>query len=141
MVGDRKVGGILPEASVAGGHLEHVVIGLGLNVTQGEPDFPPELRGSATSLAAEGGSPDRRELLRALLAGLRAELSPTEWLAQRVVPRYVEVCDTIGRRVRATAADRSIEGTASGIGPSGELLVETSRGTESVSFGEIVHLD
>jgi BirA family biotin operon repressor/biotin-[acetyl-CoA-carboxylase] ligase len=142
VVGDRKLGGILPEAAVAGGRLEHVVIGIGINVTQGESDFPPDLEGRATSLSMEGGSADPAALLRELLAALRAELAPTEWLAQRVLPRYRDVCDSLGRRVRAALSDgRTVEGRATGIGPAGELLVDTVEGSERIGFGEIEHLD
>jgi BirA family transcriptional regulator, biotin operon repressor / biotin---[acetyl-CoA-carboxylase] ligase len=142
VLGDRKLGGILPEASVVGGRLEHVVLGIGLNVEQRESDFPPELGGRPTSLIMEGGSADPGVLLREVLAALRTELAPTEWLAQRVIPRYREVCESLGRQVRATlSGGRTVEGRAADIGPTGELIVETSSGTESVGFGEIEHLD
>lgn len=49
LVDDRKLGGILAEASsAASGRLEHVILGIGVNLNQTE--FPDELRDRATSL-------------------------------------------------------------------------------------------
>ena len=54
---------------------------------------------------------------------------------------YRRVCQTIGRTVRATTATgRHVEGRATGVGDSGQLVVETDRGPEEVTFGEITHL-
>ncbi len=140
-MGERKVGGILPEGAVAGGRLHHVVIGVGLNVLQTEADFPPELRSVATSLAMEGYDVGMLELLTALLSGLRTELGPDGRVAEGLLPRYRGICASLGRVVRATVGGgRTIEGTAVDVGPGGELIVETPRGTETIGFGEIVHL-
>ncbi|HJP66438.1 MAG TPA: biotin--[acetyl-CoA-carboxylase] ligase, partial [Actinomycetota bacterium] len=142
MVGDRKLAGILPEASVTGGALDHLVIGVGLNVSQGSTDFPEVIRESATSVALERGSPDPADVLPQLLIGLRRWLEPDDGLRDRVLSRYRELCSTLGRRVRATVSlGREVEGVAVGIGPRGELIVETDRATETVGFGEITHLD
>lgn len=66
MVGGRKVAGILPEA--AGGR---VVLGIGVNVNQGEDELPAEAAKPPTSLRVELG----RELPRApLLAAILLEL-------------------------------------------------------------------
>jgi BirA family biotin operon repressor/biotin-[acetyl-CoA-carboxylase] ligase len=137
-----KLGGILPEASVRGGALDHVVLGLGVNVNQTEADFPDELRGQATSVRIEGGRPDAAILLSEYLVGLRRLLEPDEGLRDRVLPRYGDLCETLGRQVRATLpSGRAIEGRAAVLGPGGELVIEGPSGAESVAFGEIVHLD
>ena len=142
VVGERKLAGILPEASVTGGLLDYVVIGVGLNVHQTPGDFPEELRSRATSVAMEDGRPDPAILLRELLAGLRRLIEPGDGLRDRVLSGYREVCSTIGRRVRATQQGALVtEGMATDIGSGGELLVETRGGIESIVFGEVVHLD
>lgn len=141
VVGGRKLGGILVEASVTGGRIDHVVIGIGINVSQAEDDFSPDLRATATSLAIEGGA-DHAGVLRHVLAGLRRMIEPQEGLRDRVPPRYRELCATLGRRVRASlGGDEVIEGVAVDIGPRGELLVNSGDQGRFVSFGEVVHLD
>jgi BirA family transcriptional regulator, biotin operon repressor / biotin---[acetyl-CoA-carboxylase] ligase len=138
MAGEKKLGGVLPEASVRNGALEFVVIGLGLNVSQRAKDFPEDLR-DATSVALEGGRVDPAALLQAFLTDLRDEVRA---LGDRTVSRYRDVCATLGRRVRATlAGGATLEGQALEIGDNGELFVDTPSGVLRVGFGEIVHLD
>ena len=134
MAGDRKLGGILAEARVTGGSVEHVVLGVGVNVAMAEEDFPPELRGEATSLSIEGGDTDIPGLLSRFLTGLRGAWPPED---VRIVARYSEVCDTIGRRVRATTTgDEVVEGTATAVSDTGALVVNG----HSISFAEVTHL-
>lgn len=52
--GDRKIAGVLAEPRLARGLIEFAVLGLGVNVGQGEEDFPMELRATATSLRLQG---------------------------------------------------------------------------------------
>jgi BirA family biotin operon repressor/biotin-[acetyl-CoA-carboxylase] ligase len=143
VVAGRKVGGILGEGRVRGTDLEHVVVGMGLNVSMREEDFPEDLRGSATSLAAVGGERDPAELLTAILSGFREEYElQDDRFAVRVVGRYLSRCDTVGREVRATTTEGvTVEGLAVGMDPRGGLRVRTSTGPVVVAFGEIAHLD
>src|SRR5712691_10483324 len=61
--GGRKLAGILAEARASGARMTHVVVGLGLNVTQRPEDLPTDLRETATSVATEGGVADHALLL------------------------------------------------------------------------------
>ncbi|HSQ15566.1 MAG TPA: biotin--[acetyl-CoA-carboxylase] ligase, partial [Candidatus Binatia bacterium] len=58
--GGRKAAGILAEMASDPGGVRHVVIGVGLNVNAEEDDFPPDLRGAATSLRICAGRAFRR---------------------------------------------------------------------------------
>ena len=51
----RKIAGVLAETRVDGGPRIHGVVGVGLNVSQREADFPAALAGRATSVHLEGG--------------------------------------------------------------------------------------
>ena len=62
LVEGRKVAGILAEATEG-----RVVLGIGVNVSQTEPQLPTR---TATSLAIEGATVDRAELLAAILERL-----------------------------------------------------------------------
>ncbi|TML01764.1 MAG: biotin--[acetyl-CoA-carboxylase] ligase [Actinobacteria bacterium] len=142
LVADRKLGGVLTEAKVERGRLAHVVVGVGMNLEQRAEDFPPELRGSATSVANEGGRPDGPALLFEFLLRLTRFGDPSRpGFRETVLDMYRRVCQTIGRTVRATTATgRHVEGRATGVGDWGQLVVETDRGPEEVTFGEITHL-
>jgi BirA family biotin operon repressor/biotin-[acetyl-CoA-carboxylase] ligase len=139
LAGEKKVGGVLPEAAVKDGELQFVVIGLGLNVSQTAEDFPEDLRDSATSVAMEDGRSEAGALLAAFLTALRDEARA---LGDRTVSRYRDVCATLGRRVRVTLAGGAmVEGRALDVGDDGELYVDTDSGVERVRFGEVAHLD
>ncbi|HJV05681.1 MAG TPA: biotin--[acetyl-CoA-carboxylase] ligase [Actinomycetota bacterium] len=139
VVGDRKVAGILPEASVVGSEVRHVVMGIGVNVAMGESDFPEDVRATATSLAPEGPGPDQGVLLERFLAGFRAGYAAPA--RDEALDRYRRRCVTLGRPVRAVADHGEvIEGRAATVDGQGALVVETAGGTRTVSFGEVVHL-
>ncbi len=127
----RKLAGILVEGRPQEGW---AVLGIGLNVATAEDEFPEELRGLATSLAAAGGTepPPGDHVLVRLLAALDARLaeSPGE-----IVASWRKRDALRGRMVRWQGG----EGTATGIDETGALIVETSSGRVTLDAGE-VHL-
>ena len=125
----RKLSGILVEGRPAAGW---AVVGIGLNVLTGEDEFPEELRATATSLAAAGGSAGVAEALDALVAGL------DRWLcapATDVLAAWRERDALRGRRIEWGDG----EGVAAGVDDSGSLLVDTGSGQVALGAGE-VHL-
>jgi BirA family transcriptional regulator, biotin operon repressor / biotin---[acetyl-CoA-carboxylase] ligase len=128
-----KVGGILAEAAVAGGRIEHVVVGIGVNLSSP----PPGMEG-----AGGLGDVDAGKLLTSFLV----EVSPVcRWghlrFSAEVLARYRPHCETLGRRVRASTVDgRTVEGDAVGLDVGGSLIVDTPEGTATVAFGEVEHL-
>jgi BirA family transcriptional regulator, biotin operon repressor / biotin---[acetyl-CoA-carboxylase] ligase len=143
LVGERKVGGILPEARVEGNGLRHLVLGVGMNVSMTEEDFPEEILVTATSLGLEGASIEPGDLLGRFLAGFRASYRPIDPdFGLHVVAAYQAVCATIGRLVRArTVAGDEVEGLAVAVDRDGSLVLEREGERHSVAFGEVAHLD
>ena len=71
LIDGRKVAGVLVEMRAQKQESHIAVAGIGVNVTHGADDFPPELRASAGSLALALGHPlDRHRLAVALLRNL-----------------------------------------------------------------------
>jgi BirA family transcriptional regulator, biotin operon repressor / biotin---[acetyl-CoA-carboxylase] ligase len=134
LVHGRKLAGILAEASLAGGRIDHLVLGVGVNLAP-----PPVGISGATGL--EGADP--AELLRVFLRSFRGAYRPSEpGFAAEAVRLHRERSVTVGRRVRAeTISGDVIEGDAVGIDDRGGLLVATAVGTEVVGFGEVAHLE
>ena len=143
VVGRRKLGGILSEASIVDDGIRHLVLGVGVNVSMLPDDFPEGVREAATSLALEGAQVDHTDLLGRFLSAFRAAYPPGDAAWEEVVDRYRSVCSTLGRRVRAaTTSGRTVEGEAIAISPSGALVVRDGKGGEHVvGFGEVAHLD
>ena len=64
LIGKKKISGILTESTGSGKQIDHVVIGIGLNVTSKVKDLPRE----ATSIFLETGKkPEKQELLLDIL--------------------------------------------------------------------------
>jgi BirA family biotin operon repressor/biotin-[acetyl-CoA-carboxylase] ligase len=143
VVGERKLGGILPEARVEGGLLRHVVLGVGVNVSMAEEDFPEDVLTGATSLAIEGAAVEPEDLLGRFLVAFRSAYRPIDPdFGTHAVARYQGTCVTIGRLVRARTIDgRVVEGTATGLDPDGGLVVDGHGERHVVAFGELAHLD
>ncbi|WP_338403741.1 biotin--[acetyl-CoA-carboxylase] ligase [Cellulosimicrobium arenosum] len=135
----RKVAGILSQVLPDGG----VVVGVGLNVSQGRDELAVP---GATSLALAGAASTDREVL---LVALEEELARVLGRWQRaggdvraagLDSECVELCATIGTRVRVDLVDgRSVHGVATGLAPDGGLVVEHDDGTTSVSRSADVH--
>lgn len=141
VAGERKCAGILAEAEVRDGAFDHVILGVGVNLTTLPEDLSDDLRDTTTSLAIEGASTDGHGLLTAFLRGLRARLDG-DGFPRGVVEAYRARCRTLGRRVRATTTSGDgIEGRAVGVDDLGSLLVERDDGrVAAVAFGELEHL-
>jgi BirA family biotin operon repressor/biotin-[acetyl-CoA-carboxylase] ligase len=128
----RKVAGILAEGRPQEGW---VVLGIGLNVAVADDDFPPELRGIATSLGCE---PQQLEPALALLLE-RLE----HWLAvspAQALDAYRTRDALVGRDISWGSPAR--HGAALGIADDGRLRVRPAGaqdGEELLDAGE-VHL-
>lgn len=126
-----KVGGILAERLGDGA----VLVGIGINVDHGADELPP----GGSSLWLLGRAAVSRE---ALLAGLLGALASgyRAWLGGAdPAPGYRDLCVTIGSDVRVEGPGRTLEGTASGLGRHGELLVTDRSGAEHVvSAGDVL---
>ena len=137
----RKLCGILTELELEGetAALRYVVAGIGVNLTQTEEDFGPEVAPVAISLAqALGKAPRRAELASALLDALdRLDRDfPGQW--DRWLERYRADCITVGRPVKVLRGDGARTGTAVGVDDAFALVVEWDDGTrETLSSGEV----
>lgn len=142
LIGDRKVAGILveridtPDGPAA-------VVGVGLNVSMTEDELPVP---QATSLSIESGADaDRTDVFFEVLASIREAYDA--WQAggdlsgMRVAESYTKACVTVGQDVRVDLPDGTIiEGRATGIDPTGQLVVATTDGERHIGAGDVVHV-
>jgi BirA family transcriptional regulator, biotin operon repressor / biotin---[acetyl-CoA-carboxylase] ligase len=132
LLSGRKVAGLLCEGVWSGAAPAFVVAGIGVNVLHREADFPPELRGRATSLGlAAGCAVPRLEVATAVAASVRSLLGAEVSLSAADLDRLrardylrgraVAVCDPSTGAVLA-------EGLADGIAADGSLRVRGADG-------------
>lgn len=126
-----KVGGILAEAEVRSDRVEHVVIGIGVNLD------PP-----AVDNAAGIGEASLRDLLAAFLRRFEEVYSAGEpsW-EERVKGAWLPLSATMGELVEATTTGGVlVQGRAVGIDDFGGLRLSTDEGEARVAFGDVTHL-
>ncbi len=139
LLGGLKAGGVLAETGTDRDGESFLVVGIGINVS-GE-DFPPALRGRATSIRrAGGGGAGRAELAAGILAELEElyrDFGPEGDLS-RVLAICRERSATIGRLVRASGGGMEAAGLALGITAEGGLRIRQDDGRElTLSSGEV----
>jgi BirA family transcriptional regulator, biotin operon repressor / biotin---[acetyl-CoA-carboxylase] ligase len=84
---DRKICGVLVEPRIGAEHIEFAVVGIGINVRHQPEDFPPDLRGRATSCLLEGVEVSVDRMLRHLIDSLHVvgampfDALRAEWIA------------------------------------------------------------
>lgn len=139
LLGGRKFAGILTEMNAEPDRVRYVVLGVGVDVNQGEAELAG-LRETATSLRLESGTAwDRAELAVAVLraldeayAGLRA--GGFRALAEE----WARACSTLGRTVTIRAGARTWHGRAESLDLDGALLVRSEHGhLERVTGGDV----
>lgn len=133
----RKVAGILIESSVSGTKVDHVVVGIGVNVHT--RDFPEELSTIATSIALESPekAPDRAEILADILSGLDRDIEHVAHRGLGLVHARLTKHDALRDR-EVESDDGALRGIAAGIDQEGRLLVRDSSGAVTpVTAGEV----
>ena len=138
IIGRKKVCGILTEMAAQSDRVDHLIIGIGINVNN--PSFPAELKEKATSLFLESGSRlDRNAFLACVLNHLDTALQ-NYFLSLSIdgIEDFKSLCATLERQVTVQRSGQQITGTAFDVSPSGELLIRTAEGQEiAVNSGEV----
>lgn len=135
----KKVCGILTEMSLKDTQIDHVVVGVGVNVNN--RSFPAELRGKATSLFAEGGKVvDRKQLYEDIIDVFEHfyEAFEREQDLSFIQEEYNSLLVNCQRQVRVLEPGNEYSAYALGINHKGELQVRTETGEEKTVFaGEV----
>ena len=138
-VNQKKVCGILTEASVSfeSGMLDYAVLGLGVNITTPEGDFPDEIKGIATSLF---GDMEQDNIRNRLAAEVLRELEKliADPLAEEYLEEYKRRQLLIDRDIIVIKGDKRRAARALGIDERARLNVRYEDGsTESLISGEV----
>lgn len=131
----RKLAGLLLEASSSARGLESLVLGIGLNVVSAPADTDPP---GACLAEAAPRAVTAATAAAALLARIRgwydrAAAGPADDVTRAFRARAL---DWWGRPVRVRQGDRELRGVARGLDATGALLVETADGVEAVLAGD-----
>ncbi|HXU00431.1 MAG TPA: biotin--[acetyl-CoA-carboxylase] ligase [Polyangia bacterium] len=130
----RKLAGVLTEMASAGARVEHVVVGIGVNVNT--TAFPEELAARATSLRSTLGRPvDRAGVLAAILNAFEPLYEDFERRGPGVAVAAFTEFAALPDRCRV---DDRLSGVALGVDPDGALRLQDDAGQiHRVISGEV----
>ena len=137
----KKICGILTEMSVENesGHVQHIIIGIGINANQMVSDFPEELQQIASSIYAETGQKVSRARLTAALIQELDKMF-TDWPAanETYLAAYRNYNLTTKEDMAIVSGDKRIPITVLGINDDFSLKVQHEDGRiEDLSSGEV----
>ncbi|MEG1413050.1 MAG: biotin--[acetyl-CoA-carboxylase] ligase [Acidaminococcaceae bacterium] len=135
----KKLVGILTEMNAEFGHINYIVIGIGLNVNIPREIIPEELQDTAISLMDVSTTPiNRAELLAKVLKNIEDlyEQVLVDGFAP-VLAEWRKYSATLGQQVKVIAPDETYLGTALDIDEEGLLLVQRGAKIEKVIAGDV----
>ncbi|MGI5970503.1 MAG: biotin--[acetyl-CoA-carboxylase] ligase [Oscillospiraceae bacterium] len=141
LLGGRKVCGILTEMALEGesNRIQYLVTGIGINVNQAPEDFAPEIRRTATSIAAETGRRlDRGRLAAEIINRLDRMYAEFPHKKSEYLDTYRRDCVVPGRHVRVFLGGSQKTAYAEEIDDDFGLVVSYEDGKrETLRSGEI----
>jgi BirA family biotin operon repressor/biotin-[acetyl-CoA-carboxylase] ligase len=135
----RKVAGVLTELDAEKNKINHVVVGLGINVNQTAKEFPANIRLTATSVRIETG----RETSRVGLLKETLQVFEKEYRQYRKsqlsksLSRIRKFSSLLNQNVSIQSGSEIIAGKAVDIDKTGSLIMETESGRRVISSGEV----
>ena len=139
VVNSKKVCGILTEMNAQFDYINHIVVGIGINVHN--ESFPEEISQMASSLMIEaGGKRFHRAQIIAETMSYFEQYYDTFLKTQdlsALVREYDELLVNRNKSVRVLDPKEPFDGKAMGITSKGELIVDTWESRKLVSSGEV----
>lgn len=137
----KKLGGILTELGLepGSGKIDHLVVGIGLNVDHIREDFAPELRDMATSLAQEVEIlPSMPELAAHIILALDEMYAGFPHNRGEYLEKYRAGCITTGKQVQLITPAAREEAESLYVDEEFRLVVRLADGSQrTVSAGEV----
>jgi BirA family biotin operon repressor/biotin-[acetyl-CoA-carboxylase] ligase len=135
----RKLAGVLAEAVSDGRHMQHVVLGYGINLLTSA--FPPELADRATSIESELGRPVDAGLVLAqtLVAFNRAVTQIEKSGSAALLAKWLALAPSASAaRIEWDGpGGATLSGVTAGLAADGALLARTPTGLERILSGEV----
>ena len=137
LIEGRKVCGVLIDVHMGRDGVDYALVGVGINVAL-DASQHDEIRGIATSLAAESGSEVSRERLLATFLNRFEKLYVAAGLDDSVYEAWRARLETLGRQIRVQFGDDVDEGVAEDVDGDGNLLLRRADGSViALSAGEV----
>jgi BirA family biotin operon repressor/biotin-[acetyl-CoA-carboxylase] ligase len=138
MYEEKKVSGILAEAYTDSNDLK-ILLGIGINREWTE-DIPSEIARIAISLSEIAGfAPSTEKLLANLTNALEPKILAISQSPESIVHEWSGKLTTIGREITLNTINGSIDGRATGVNETGDLILLLDNGQyRNISAGDVV---
>lgn len=138
---DKKVAGILAEASITGDRVDYAVISFGINLNQ-TTDEMETIERPATSCAIEAGRTlDADEVLDSIVNELKTLYSEYVTSGFKALKKDWESLNYLrGRAITVDLGSNTVSGKMLGVDDTGALEIETEDGKRTFSSGEVVRV-
>jgi BirA family biotin operon repressor/biotin-[acetyl-CoA-carboxylase] ligase len=142
IINNKKVCGILTEMNAEIDFVNHIIIGIGVNVNAMQDDFPIEVQQRAISLAQETGKKvSRQELARKILENIEkrylAFIQGMDF--ENILEEWKGLSCNLGKQVKATVNGKELIGTAVDINKDGALILKTDEEKFiEINYGDVM---
>lgn len=138
---NKKLGGMLTEASIDCDQVRSIVFGIGLNINSSPSRFPKDIKNISTSLKEVSGQNWRMHELAAKIIKVCLKASK-ECLNtdtdKKLLKEWADMDFLAGKKVKVESGKEKFNGKASGIDSTGGLLIKLRNGTKKIIHaGEI----
>ncbi len=134
-ISGRKVAGILTEGAFRKGKIDYTVVGIGVNISLPQNDFPEDIKSIAGALTK-----DRTEFKNELIAGIINEfMYYYELLPEKIfMQKYKEKLFFLGQEITVISPEGNYTATAEDIDDLCRLKIRTGNGEKKIlGSGEI----
>lgn len=139
IVNDHKVAGILSEAiaDVESRQISSVIVGIGINLAENDV-VPADLRQKVGAITEDNQQLDRNQTVVNVINEVSTLVDHPEI---SYMQRYRERCMVIGEKATVRIGNEQFDGRVETINDDGALVLNTKKGTQVVSAGEITKLN
>jgi BirA family biotin operon repressor/biotin-[acetyl-CoA-carboxylase] ligase len=139
LIGGRKIAGILTELSADRGKINHIIVGVGININQTARDFPEEIKPLATSVRRVLKRKVRRvEIVQSFLRHLDREYAAYQVdRLKKSHERIRKYSSLIGRIITIRVGRHDTTGLVTDIDVNGCLVMDVDGESRAVTAGEV----
>lgn len=136
LLSDKKVCGILTKLITENNRIKFALVGIGVNVSNEEKDFPEEIKDIATSLRIETGKAfDRKILTEKIVNNLNEVFLQKKYTEKEIVEKLKKRSKLLGKKVFVKSENR--EFFATDLSPDGGLVVLDGDEEKVIHSGEV----
>lgn len=141
IINSKKVCGILTEMDAELNQINHIILGIGINVNMDKDNFPKDIDTIASSLKIESGKHiNRKKLVSSILNNF--EILYNEYLNKKDILSSVKICKEnsiiLGKEIKIIKGNEVLQGIAVDIDDDGLLIIKDKNNSLSkVLSGEV----